>query len=183
MDTSHGDTSFAPKSPNLSNVDFYAADSESQRQHYRGSVSHQPPYNSGGYHPTAAAYHQNQTVGYAPPTLQQPMPPRRPKREFDDDEYDPVPQTPLESTERLKRLNMEGNGGDYSAGVVNVDLGINVKTKFPVARIKRIMQADDDVGKVAQVTPVAVCTSTLGIIASMLCSSLTALQQKPSSCS
>jgi hypothetical protein len=35
---------------------------------------------------------------------------------------------------------------------------IEVKTKFPVARIKRIMQADEDVGKVAQVTPIAVCT-------------------------
>ena len=35
--------------------------------------------------------------------------------------------------------------------------GIEVRTKFPVARIKRIMQADEDVGKVAQVTPVAVC--------------------------
>ncbi|KAJ5550338.1 hypothetical protein N7535_001722 [Penicillium sp. DV-2018c] len=34
--------------------------------------------------------------------------------------------------------------------------GIEVKTKFPVARIKRIMQADEDVGKVAQVTPIAV---------------------------
>jgi hypothetical protein len=34
---------------------------------------------------------------------------------------------------------------------------IEVKTKFPVARIKRIMQADEDVGKVAQVTPIAVC--------------------------
>ncbi|PWW77490.1 histone-fold-containing protein, partial [Tuber magnatum] len=31
-----------------------------------------------------------------------------------------------------------------------------IKTKFPVARIKRIMQADEDVGKVAQVTPVVV---------------------------
>lgn len=37
--------------------------------------------------------------------------------------------------------------------------GIEVKTKFPVARIKRIMQADEDVGKVAKVTPVAVCES------------------------
>lgn len=33
---------------------------------------------------------------------------------------------------------------------------VNIKTKFPVARIKRIMQADEDVGKVAQVTPVIV---------------------------
>lgn len=36
---------------------------------------------------------------------------------------------------------------------------IVIKNHFPVARIKRIMQADDDVGKVAQVTPVVVCTS------------------------
>lgn len=30
--------------------------------------------------------------------------------------------------------------------------GVVIKTKFPVARIKRIMQADEDVGKVAQVS-------------------------------
>lgn len=36
--------------------------------------------------------------------------------------------------------------------------GVDVRTKFPVARIKRIMQADEEVGKVAQVTPIAVCT-------------------------
>ena len=37
-----------------------------------------------------------------------------------------------------------------------LELSIDVKTKFPVARIKRIMQADEDVGKVAQATPTAV---------------------------
>ena len=42
-----------------------------------------------------------------------------------------------------------------------VEEGIEVKTKFPVARIKRIMQADEDVGKVAQVTPTAVCKFAL----------------------
>jgi Dr1-associated corepressor len=31
------------------------------------------------------------------------------------------------------------------------------KSRFPVARIKKIMQADEEVGKVAQVTPVAIC--------------------------
>lgn len=31
--------------------------------------------------------------------------------------------------------------------------GVQLKTSFPVARIKRIMQADEDIGKVAQVTP------------------------------
>lgn len=33
---------------------------------------------------------------------------------------------------------------------------INVHTKFPVARIKRIMQTDEDIGKVAQAAPTAV---------------------------
>jgi hypothetical protein len=41
---------------------------------------------------------------------------------------------------------------------------LEVKTKFPVARIKRIMQADEDVGKVAQVTPVAVGESQYAIL-------------------
>jgi hypothetical protein len=38
-------------------------------------------------------------------------------------------------------------------------VGAQWKSRFPVARIKKIMQADEDVGKVAQVTPVAICTS------------------------
>lgn len=32
-------------------------------------------------------------------------------------------------------------------------------SKFPVARIKKIMQTNEDVGKVAQATPVVVCES------------------------
>ena len=34
-------------------------------------------------------------------------------------------------------------------------------SKFPIARIKRIMQADEDVGKVAQATPVVICACVL----------------------
>jgi hypothetical protein len=49
---------------------------------------------------------------------------------------------------------VENNGGGSALGPSQ---GMEVKTKFPVARIKRIMQADEEVGKVAQVTPVAVC--------------------------
>ncbi|KAI0051298.1 hypothetical protein FA95DRAFT_1512438 [Auriscalpium vulgare] len=33
----------------------------------------------------------------------------------------------------------------------------NRMTKFPVARIKKIMQKDEEVGKVAQATPVVIC--------------------------
>ena len=46
---------------------------------------------------------------------------------------------------------------DAENNAPGVQEGIEVRTKFPVARIKRIMQADEDVGKVAQVTPVVVC--------------------------
>jgi len=44
--------------------------------------------------------------------------------------------------------------------------GIVIRTKFPVARIKRIVQADEDVGKVAQVTPVVVCKFKHGLMPS-----------------
>ena len=53
-------------------------------------------------------------------------------------------------------------------------MAIEVKTKFPVARIKRIMQADEDVGKVAQVTPIAVCKLRVSFSQTFLTSHLTA---------
>ncbi|KAF9782417.1 histone-fold-containing protein, partial [Thelephora terrestris] len=40
----------------------------------------------------------------------------------------------------------------------------NKQTKFPVARIKRIMQKDEEVGKVAQATPVVICCVVPAII-------------------
>ena len=42
--------------------------------------------------------------------------------------------------------------------------GIVVKTKFPIARIKRLIQSDDEVGKVAQTTPTGVCKSPLNLL-------------------
>lgn len=53
-------------------------------------------------------------------------------------------------------MALTNNGGSAPNGM-GPSLGIDVKTKFPVARIKRIMQADEEVGKVAQATPTAVC--------------------------
>jgi hypothetical protein len=55
-------------------------------------------------------------------------------------------------------VDAAGNGTGGSTLPANA-VDIVIKNHFPVARIKRIMQADDDVGKVAQVTPVVVCTS------------------------
>lgn len=74
----------------------------------------------------------------------------------EDDEYAPEPTTAKSGGGRKTRKpKMEEEVCDKAAP--GVDEGVEVKTKFPVARIKRIMQADDDVGKVAQVTPTAVC--------------------------
>jgi hypothetical protein len=53
----------------------------------------------------------------------------------------------------------DAGSGLGGADTSNTD-HITIKNHFPVARIKRIMQADDDVGKVAQVTPVVVCTDS-----------------------
>lgn len=59
---------------------------------------------------------------------------------------------------KMKKSKAEEDVCDKPAP--GIEEGIEVKTKFPVARIKRIMQADEDVGKVAQVTPTAVCESS-----------------------
>ncbi|PGH00215.1 hypothetical protein GX51_05912 [Blastomyces parvus] len=62
-------------------------------------------------------------------------------------EWNAAPESPPPENHLAK---MRGSAPSQVSG------GIEVKTKFPVARIKRIMQADEDVGKVAQVTPIAV---------------------------
>ncbi|KAF2763424.1 histone-fold-containing protein [Pseudovirgaria hyperparasitica] len=82
------------------------------------------------------------------------MPPQTRGRRVQYEEDDYTPESPPEPAHDYSSFPPDGNS-DSSANT-NADLGIIVKTKFPVARIKRIMQADEDVGKVAQVTPVAV---------------------------
>ena len=74
---------------------------------------------------------------------------------MDDDEWAPEPS----SKKRGRRTKKQKDEEEFGKSAPGVDEGIEVKTKFPVARIKRIMQADEDVGKVAQVTPTAVCKS------------------------
>ncbi|EAT79660.2 hypothetical protein SNOG_12860 [Parastagonospora nodorum SN15] len=57
----------------------------------------------------------------------------------------------------LGKLSETGNGTSSGGSTLPPNVNdIVIKNHFPVARIKRIMQADDDVGKVAQVTPVVV---------------------------
>lgn len=170
--------SYAPKSPDLSAVSAPAdltdiEDLHPQHQQYRGSVSHiQIPLTPGGEHvlrspfssisqlPVSFALHTPQdsrdisNACFQSPTAI--MPARRGTSKMQD-EYEEDEHVPLKgsSGRKVKAKEQVGNG---SAAVIPINPAeIEVKTKFPVARIKRIMQADEDVGKVAQVTPVVVC--------------------------
>ncbi len=80
----------------------------------------------------------------------------RNKHQVEDDDFIPEPKSATKpGPGRKKKPKVEEEICEKPAP--GVEEGIEVKTKFPVARIKRIMQADEDVGKVAQVTPTAVC--------------------------
>jgi histone H3/H4 len=87
----------------------------------------------------------------------------------DDDEYLPLPDQQINSPTMSSRgPRIKGESSTSSSLTFPSapsqppqyqnpnPTNIEIKTKFPVARIKRIMQADEEVGKVAQVTPVAV---------------------------
>jgi hypothetical protein len=141
---------YAPRSPNLNpQYDSYEPEPlHPQHQSYRGSISQASPFSPTG---NADYFGRASFSAFPPPNM--PVP----KMEPDDEEYG----TPRRGRGRGKKIKHEdemdtgGNGDENGA--------IEVKTKFPVARIKRIMQADEDVGKVAQVTPVAVGKSTLRV--------------------
>jgi hypothetical protein len=82
------------------------------------------------------------------------MPRTRARRNVDehDADYDPNNAAPS----RTAQPNVPSQQAMNATPAIDSALTIDVKTKFPVARIKRIMQADEDVGKVAQATPTAV---------------------------
>jgi hypothetical protein len=88
-----------------------------------------------------------------------------PRKRISDDEQDemymPQESAPAGGRASKKRRPDAATQMLASRAGPGPSLGIEVKTKFPVARIKRIMQADEDVGKVAQATPTAVCEFAL----------------------
>ena len=93
----------------------------------------------------------------SPVTSQYPdMPRTRAKRsaEESDQDYDPSNNAPSRTT--LAPMMDTASGPPAMSSDTDPALTVDVRTKFPVARIKRIMQADEDVGKVAQATPTAV---------------------------
>ncbi|KAL9111255.1 MAG: hypothetical protein Q9227_004333 [Pyrenula ochraceoflavens] len=58
--------------------------------------------------------------------------------------------------------------------------GVEVKTRFPVARIKRIMQADEDVGKLAMAAPIAVAKALELFMVSLVTRAATEAREKNS---
>ncbi|KAF2996012.1 hypothetical protein E8E13_001724 [Curvularia kusanoi] len=139
--------SYAPQSPDLSS--YHSADTapvHPQHQGYRGSVSHAvsqhtPPLSSPSLQPGAKS---------APPPYPSYAPYSAPTQNMQDADYTP---DAFGAPPQMPEIGNGSSGGSMLPP--NVD-DIVIKNHFPVARIKRIMQADDDVGKVAQVTPVVV---------------------------
>ena len=155
------DSTYAPQSPDLSANNSEYVPEYPQNTYYNQqaqSYNHQA-----SYHQPSSYLPQNNydPSPYSAPSLQpldqfqQPVMPRggQGKRPVEDAAW--TPEAPARSsTKSGKQPKANNECGKPAPGI---EEGIEVKTKFPVARIKRIMQADEDVGKVAQVTPTAVC--------------------------
>lgn len=162
------DTSWAPQSPELSTPQPQPQPPQPQPPQPQQPQQHPPQHAVPATTAAAAALTPSPHSFFSPPTsdpaLQahvQPLPPtvtsaymprRAPRAEsLQDADY-------LPDAASLPALSDHGNNGLVAGPPSlppNTD-NITIKNHFPVARIKRIMQADDDVGKVAQVTPVVV---------------------------
>lgn len=69
------------------------------------------------------------------------------------------PPSEVSSNRGEEQTVYESNQSDYTNKVpqeVILESFERIKTHFPAARIKKIMQSDEDIGKVAQATPVIV---------------------------
>ncbi|EGW35376.1 uncharacterized protein SPAPADRAFT_58597 [Spathaspora passalidarum NRRL Y-27907] len=82
----------------------------------------------------------------------------------DDKDYNYTPNTATPSTttttpENTNATTAESNTEDIPETVSQekiLESFEKIKTHFPAARIKKIMQSDEDIGKVAQATPVII---------------------------
>ena len=159
MNMEDANDTYAPQSPDLSGYPSIAYPANQSPAIY----NQQPIYQSttsqrSTYAPQSPFSNQGSSYPSSHSTLKG-MPRHGRSEEVDeDDDWVPEPTTKRAGRRAKKPKFEEDLFGKSAPGV---DEGIEVKTKFPVARIKRIMQADEDVGKVAQVTPTAVCKSPL----------------------
>lgn len=164
-------SSYAPRSPEHREISDLSGTlgsprftSNSNFAPFNQQQRFQPSYQANGF--GGGAYQPTSIPQEYPPYQQhQPsagMPPRQVKSEDDDDDF--MPDAPAKRSRRVKQEPSDmGNGMMPDAAAVppildseDPTLGCQLNTSFPVARIKRIMQADEDIGKVAQVTPTVV---------------------------
>jgi hypothetical protein len=154
-----GEEDYAPRSPNLTAqyADYNPEPLPVHHQHqsFRASVSHISPFS-----PTGNTDYFGRGLTLQSPyatTNELPHDFSTMVKPETDEEYG----APKRGRGKAKKMKQEDDKAEMSEEHGSVSGGIEVKTKFPVARIKRIMQADEDVGKVAQVTPVVVCKCCL----------------------
>ncbi|KAI9797940.1 MAG: hypothetical protein M1835_005777 [Candelina submexicana] len=173
-------TSYAPQSPDLSSYHSnYPPDPPPSvcTQQYSAAIPpstyQQAPYYSPQQpHPNAQypTNHNSTAVGN-----------NSSMRSDDDEDYAPgsasSKRAATRGTTRKAKKGVDAEGDSVAPGVAE---GIEVKTKFPVARIKRIMQADEDVGKVAQVTPVVVSKALELFMISLVCKASQAASERSS---
>ncbi|KAL8949922.1 MAG: hypothetical protein Q9222_004011 [Ikaeria aurantiellina] len=156
------DAEYAPQSPDLSG--YYGSGYETQQQQsfHPSQQYHQDTFNapSNSYNnqysysaPLNPSFQTQQYPGIMP---QNGHPIKSEKFYGQDDDADWTPHDVTAKGNRKGKNIQQQIDDDCGKAAPGVEEGIKVATKFPVARIKRIMQADEDVGKVAQVTPTAV---------------------------
>ena len=155
------DGTYAPQSPDLSAYNSEYAPEYPQNTYYgQQQQTYQQPtsyQHSSSYLPQNN-YDPNQygsLPSHPADQYQQPIMPRGRQGKAPAEDADWAPEQLARTSTKSGKLPKVDPECDKAAP--GVEEGIEVKTKFPVARIKRIMQADEDVGKVAQVTPTAVC--------------------------
>jgi hypothetical protein len=163
---SEGDT-YAPQSPDLSAYQSAQPSIQSPSYSYGHPPSHHQSHFQSPYFPAQAgqpltAYPSNHSASPYQQHYQQQgfghsTPNNMPRRSRADAGFDDEGMAGPSSSANSKLPKKQRGEEEFTRPTPGSLEGIEVKTKFPVARIKRIMQADDDVGKVAQVTPTAVC--------------------------
>lgn len=167
-------TSYAPRSPDLSAVPQYTPQSPGFPQ---SAASYYPPPDAFSLHPPS---HYHYSTNAAP---QIGHPDFTPPSAYAHPQYDPhhfvPPHIKHEQHPTEHKMAAPAEPKPYPGQYENVE----IKTKFPVARIKRIVQADEEVGKVAQVTPVVVCKCPSAPVPCPTTPALTSSQPKHSNSS
>ncbi|KAK4920798.1 hypothetical protein LTR49_011701 [Elasticomyces elasticus] len=136
---------YAPQSPDLSDLQARSPDPRFHQHHRLGAHLNNGFTGAAPNYPTSAPQPSLDPYNFKQPSMAS----VGVKNENDGDFLPNAPAA--KSAKKSSTLSKPSHGNGESTA--DATLGVELKTSFPVARIKRIMQADEDVGKVAQVTP------------------------------